>query len=233
MIPGAEGVTQYEQKRLLPYTHLAGSSVQLCHKVEMLLLVRRLKKKLDLQKSWYRLQSPWKGSWGSPICWRKAAAPCWEGSHPLTPPAPAKQRGKEQSQPLNWAFCPWIHHYSPPATGSPVGGGSCSHHGAWSGHGPAAGGGHQEQPQQTARCKRGTLQERPWETLSAVREPGRALLLLVKEKRVQVDRSMGQGWAEPMSCASYLTKQDKASADNDSRTIENYCKYLFRWNKHP
>lgn len=50
MIPGAEGVMQYEQKRLLPYTHLAGSSVQLCHKVEMLLLVRRLKKKVGFAK---------------------------------------------------------------------------------------------------------------------------------------------------------------------------------------
>lgn len=44
-------VSWSEQKRLLPYTHLAGSSVQLCHKVEMLLLARRQKKKNGIYKN--------------------------------------------------------------------------------------------------------------------------------------------------------------------------------------
>lgn len=51
------------------------------------------------------------------------------------------------------------------------------------------------------------------------------------------DMSTGQGWAEPQHCVtelvpvkSYLADEGKGTVDNknDSKSTENYCKYLFR-----
>lgn len=52
----------------------------------------------------------------------------------------------------------------------------------------------------------------------------------VKEKRVRVDVSVGQGWAELVVVRRYLAEQDKGTVDNknDSKSTENYCKYLLR-----
>ena len=59
----------------------------------------------------------------------------------------------------------------------------------------------------------------------------------VKEKRVWVNTSTGQGWAEPQHCVTellpvriHLAEQDKGTAveKKDNKGTENYCKYLSR-----
>ena len=154
-----------------------------------------------------------------------------------------QSRGKELPQPPNWAFCPWTLCDLPPGMGSPAGGGSHSRSSACTGHpgdlqlDPRIGSISEKQP-----CARGSCCRRSAKPPVSRHRAGEGPSehgwgSQVKEERVWVDMTVGQGWAEPQHCMTelvpvriYLAEQDKGTVDNknDSKSTENYCKCLFR-----
>lgn len=150
-----------------------------------------------------------------------------------------QSRGKELPQPPNWAFWPCTHCGLPPGTGSQVvvGPTACIGHPGDPQLDPRIGSTSEKQPCATGSCCRTSA--RPPVSRHRAREGpfGDGWGSCVKEKRVWGDMSMGQGWAEPQHCVtelvlvkSYLADEDKGTVDNknDSKSTENYCKYLLR-----